>query len=217
MKLQVALDLTKLEDALSIAKAASDAGAHILEAGTPLIKSVGLNAVKEFRKRFPDKIIFADMKIMDTGYLEAKMAAEAGANIVQVLGAAPDDTISEAVKAGKDFNIKICCDLIGVKNPIERAKECENLGVDYINLHIGVDQQTKSEYPYPTLKNLCEEINIPIVVAGGINDINIDIIKKFSVDTVIVGGFITKSQDPKKSAELILSKMTDAAKDEPKL
>jgi len=207
MRLQVALDLIRLEDALRIANAAADAGAHILEAGTPLIKSEGIRAVKELKSRFPDKTIFADMKIMDTGYLEAKMAAEAGANIVQVLGAAPDDTIKEAVKAGKEFDVKICCDLIGIKNPVERAKEFENLGVDYVNLHIGIDQQTKSEFPYPTLKRLCDEVNIPVVAAGGINDINIDAIKKFNVDTVIVGGFITKSEDPGKATKLILSKM----------
>ena len=43
-RLQVALDLTSLEEALRIAKIAWDNGAEILEAGTPLIKSVGLRA-----------------------------------------------------------------------------------------------------------------------------------------------------------------------------
>lgn len=207
MRLQVALDLLKLEDAIKIAERVTKAGAHILEAGTPLIKSEGIKAVKELKHRFPSKTIFADMKIMDTGYLETEMAAKAGADIVQVLGAAPDDTIKEAIKAGKDFNVKICCDLIGIKNPIERAKGFEDMGVDCVNLHIGIDQQTKSEYPYPTLKKLCEVTSIPIVVAGGINDINISTIKKFRVDTVIVGGFITKSQNPEKATRLILSKM----------
>jgi len=207
MKLQVALDLLKLEDAIIIAEKVANAGAHILEAGTPLIKSEGIKAVRELKKRFPDKIIFADMKIMDTGYLETEMASEAGADIVQVLGAAPDDTIKEAIKAGKEFDMKICCDLIGIKDPIARAVDLEKLGVDFINLHIGIDQQKKSDYPYSTLKELCEKTKIPIIVAGGINDININTIKEFRVDTVIVGGFITKSKDPGAATKNILSKM----------
>jgi len=207
MKLQVALDILKLEDAIEIAEKVAKAGAHILEAGTPLIKSEGIKAVKELKRRFPDKIIFADMKIMDTGRLETEMASKAGADIVQVLGAAPDDTIKEAIKAGKEFDIKICCDLIGIKDPIARAVYLEKLGVDFINLHIGIDQQKKSDYPYQTLKELCEKTNIPIIVAGGINDININSIKEFRVDTVIVGGFITKSKDPFAATKNILSKM----------
>jgi 3-hexulose-6-phosphate synthase/6-phospho-3-hexuloisomerase len=207
MKLQVALDLLNLEDAIEIAEKAAKAGAHILEAGTPLIKSEGIKAVRELKNRFPDKLIFADMKIMDTGYLETEMASKAGADIVQVLGSAPDDTIKEAIKAGKDHGVKICCDLIGVEDPIRRAMDLEAMGIDYINLHIGIDQQKKSDYPYPTLKELCEKIRIPIIVAGGINDINVNSIKCFRVDTVIVGGFITKSKDPAEATRIMLSKM----------
>ena len=52
-KLQVALDFVDLSRALKAAEAAVEGGADILEAGTPLIKSEGLNAVRELRARFP--------------------------------------------------------------------------------------------------------------------------------------------------------------------
>lgn len=208
MKLQIALDLLNLEDAIKIADMAAGAGAQVLEVGTPLIKSEGLRAIREIKKRYSDKIIFADMKIMDTGCLETEMAANAGADIVQVLGAAPDDTIKEAIKASKRLGVKICCDLIGIKNPVERAIALEKLGVDYINLHIGIDQQAKQTYPYKTLEEIRKNTHTPIIVAGGINDKNIEPLKKFSnVEIIIVGGYITRSQNPKEATKLILSKM----------
>ncbi len=102
MKLQIALDLLKLEDASRIAEITARTDTHILEAGTPLIESEGIIAVRELKKRLPNKTIFADMKIMDTGYPEMQMASNARADIVQVLGAALDDTIKEAINAGKE-------------------------------------------------------------------------------------------------------------------
>src|SRR6266513_3165463 len=85
--LQVALDVYNLHRALELGAEAVAGGADWVEAGTPLIKSEGLNAVRELKKAFPDKAIVADMKIMDTGGMETEMAIKAGASIVTVLGA----------------------------------------------------------------------------------------------------------------------------------
>ena len=48
-KLQIALDFVDLPRALKAARAAVKGGADILEAGTPLIKSCGLEAVRALR------------------------------------------------------------------------------------------------------------------------------------------------------------------------
>ena len=61
--------------------------------GTPLIKSEGLQAVRELHARWPDEVIVADMKTMDAGRAEVEFAAKAGARVVGVLGAASDATI----------------------------------------------------------------------------------------------------------------------------
>jgi 3-hexulose-6-phosphate synthase/6-phospho-3-hexuloisomerase len=204
-KLQVALDLLSINDALKIALKCL--GAHIFEAGTPLIKSEGLKAVTELKKYFPRKTIVADMKTMDAGYLETKMAAKAKADIISILALADDQTIKDAVKAGKDFGIEVSCDLINVKNPIERGKELEELGVDYLSLHLGIDQQKKSKYPYPTLRKLCNEVKIPVSAAGGITDKDVQNVIKAGADIIIVGSFITKSKDPARATRLVLERM----------
>ena len=91
--LQLALDFVNLEQALRCAREAVKGGADWLEAGTPLIKSEGLDAVRALRRVFPSATIVADMKVMDAGCLETESAAKAGADIIHVLGGASDATI----------------------------------------------------------------------------------------------------------------------------
>ncbi len=205
VRLQVALDLLEKNKALEIAKKCSEAGAHIIEAGTPLIKSEGIGVVTDLKRIAPGRKIVADMKTMDTGYLETKLAAEAGADMVSILGAADNNTIREALKAGREFGVEIVCDLINVQNPVERAKELERMGVDYVALHLGIDQQKNSEYPYPILRKLCEELRIPVVAAGGLDDEKVVEVARAGAEIVIVGSFITKSDDPGLATKRIMN------------
>src|SRR5262249_27319604 len=74
--LQISLDLTDIDEALSTAALAMRAGVDWLEAGTPFILAYGLQGVKALRQRFPQTPIVADLKTMDGGYLEAEMMAK---------------------------------------------------------------------------------------------------------------------------------------------
>ena len=65
--LQVALDILDLSRAYAIAEETLAGGADWIEIGTPLIKSEGMAAVREIRKRHPKITIVSDMKISDTG------------------------------------------------------------------------------------------------------------------------------------------------------
>ena len=205
MMLQVALDFVKIEDALQVAEKVANAGADILEAGTPLIKSEGSKVITILRNNFPKKLINADMKTMDAGYLETEIAIRAGADIISILGVSSDMTIKDAIKAAKDHDKKIMVDLIGVQNKIKRAKEIEKFGANYILVHSGLDEQAEGKNPFEDLKNIYDNVKIPIAVAGGINDNNISLLKDFNINVVIVGGFITKSTNPEQATKLILS------------
>src|SRR2546430_13923622 len=99
--LQVALDHMHLKRALLAAKEAVEGGADWLEAGTPLIKSEGMEVVRELKKSFPGVTIVADLKTMDTGAFEVEIAAKAGADVITVMGVTDDATILEAVKAAR--------------------------------------------------------------------------------------------------------------------
>ena len=71
--LQVALDLMQLNRAVAIAREAVEGGADWIEAGTPLIKSEGAEAVRALRREFPSLKIIADTKTMDTGSFEVEI------------------------------------------------------------------------------------------------------------------------------------------------
>ena len=200
--LQLALDFLNLKRAVNVAEEAVAGGIDWLEAGTPLIKSEGLNAVRVLRKKFPKITLVADMKIMDAGRIETEAAAKAGADVVCVLGAARDATIRECVSAGKNYGVKIEADLIGVgnENLKTRARELEALGVDFIGVHIAIDEQMEGKNPFADLRKIKNAVNIPIAFAGGINSETAPLGVKAGASIVIVGGAITKARNAKTAA-----------------
>jgi 3-hexulose-6-phosphate synthase/6-phospho-3-hexuloisomerase len=198
--LQLALDYVDLKRALKNAEAAINGGIDWLEAGTPLIKSEGLHAVRELRRLFPDTTIVADMKIMDTGRVEVETAAKAGANVVDVLGAASDATIRECIQAGKNYGARIVVDMIAVDDVVSRARFAEDSGADYVTVHCSVDEQMEGKDPFDTLKQVTEALSIPVGVAGGINSETAASAVEAGAGIVIVGGAITKALDPEQAA-----------------
>jgi 3-hexulose-6-phosphate synthase / 6-phospho-3-hexuloisomerase len=161
-----------------------------------LIKSEGLNAIRALRRQFPVQTIVADMKIMDAGRTEVETAAKAGANIVDVLGAASDATIRECIQAGKNYGIKVVVDLIAVADPVNRARQVEALGADYITVHVAIDEQMEGRSPFNILKQVCQAVSVPVGVAGGINSETAALALEAGAGMVIVGGAITKAQNP---------------------
>jgi len=206
--LQVALDFVNLKRALKCAGEAVAGGVDWLEAGTPLIKSEGLGAVRELRKMFPRKTIVADMKIMDAGRVEVEIAAKAGASVVCVLGAASDSTIRECIEAAHNYGAKIQADLIAVRDVKKRASEIEKLGVDYIGIHCAIDDQMQGKDPFRQLKEISKVISVPIAIAGGINSETAPLAVRAGASIVIVGGAINKSSDAKKASSEIRRSIT---------
>lgn len=206
--LQLALDFLDMKRAISVAKESIAGGAEWIELGTPLIKSEGLNSVRTMRKLFPRHKIVADMKSMDTGRYEVEAAAKAGADSVIILGVADDSTIKEAVEAGKNYGCEIMVDLMNVNDLSTRAREVEEIGVDYICIHIGIDQQMRGIDPIAELKNISNIVKIPLAIAGGINSETAAKAINAGASIVIVGGAITKAEDAKKATEIIKKAMT---------
>jgi len=207
--LQLALDFVDLRRAVKSAQAGVANGVDWLEVGTPLIKSEGLQAVRELRSLFPHVTLVADMKIMDAGRIEVETAAKAGAKIVDVLGAASDATIRECIQAGKNYGAKIVVDLIAVKDPVSRAKQVEDFGADYVTVHCSIDEQMEGKDPFETLRRVAEAVSLPVGVAGGINSETAPRALKAGASIVIVGGAITKAVDPTEAARNIKKAMEE--------
>ncbi len=209
--LQVALDLLELKRAIEIAGEAIEGGADWLEVGTPLIKSEGMNAVRELKKRYKDHKILADMKTIDTGAIEVEMAAKSGADIVIILALSDDDTIAEAIRAARKYGCEVMADLINVPDPVGRAKEVEELGVDYLNVHVGIDQQMKGMDPLEVLRDVVENASIPVAAAGGLDAERAAACVSMGASIVIVGSNIVKSRNVTESARKVREAIDRAA------
>ena len=212
--LQVALDLMQLNRAVAIAREAVEGGADWIEAGTPLIKSEGAEAVRALRREFPSLKIIADTKTMDTGSFEVEIMAKAGADIVTVLGLADDATIEEAVMAGRKYGAEVMVDLINVPDRVARAKRVQELGVAYVCMHMGIDTQMRGEEPpVDVLRRIVSEVSIPVAVAGGITAENAGEYVEAGASDVIVGGAIIKTSDIPAAARDIRNAMAGAKVD----
>jgi 3-hexulose-6-phosphate synthase len=168
---QISLDVTSIDEALETAAIAVDAGVDWLEAGTPLILAEGVRAVEQLRARFPDHPIVADLKVMDGGYLEAKMMAGAGADLVVVMGRAHEATIRRVVDAGHDFGMKVMGDNLAAPDRVACARWMEDLGVDFIVHHIGYDERRMVQglSPMDELDDVVRAVSVPVQAVGGLS------------------------------------------------
>nr|WP_292540476.1 3-hexulose-6-phosphate synthase [Methanothrix sp.] len=201
--LQVAMDLLELDRSIQIAKEAVLGGADWIEAGTPLIKSEGMDSVREMKKALPGTKIVADMKTVDTGAMEVEMAAKAGADIVALLAASDNSTVEDALRAARKYGVQIMMDLITVPDPVGRSRELEELGVDYICVHVGIDQQMTGKDTIDFLKQIVKEVKTPVAAAGGMDAASAADAVASGAAIVIVGGSIVRSANVTESARKI--------------
>ena len=206
MKLQLALDIGSEKEVLHLAEETSEY-IDCIECGTPLIKNLGMQIVTKMRHKFPDKLIFADLKIMDVGEYEAGCGFDAGADIVSVCAGADNSTIIGTCKAAQKYQKKALVDLIGVKDKVSRVKEVEPLGVDIICVHVGIDEQMQGKDPLEIFKAVSNITNLPLEVAGGINLERLTQLLPFSPEFVVVGGAITHASNPREIAKTLKEKM----------
>lgn len=141
----------------------------IVEVGTPLLIRYGLAVVTDIKHGFPDVEVLCDAKIMDAAHHEASLAFEAGADYVTVLALTDDGSVTGCVRAAAQHGGKVMADLICVADLAARAAELQQLGVDVVAVHTGVDQQSRGRTPLGDLRTLASSgLTIPIAVAGGI-------------------------------------------------
>jgi 3-hexulose-6-phosphate synthase/6-phospho-3-hexuloisomerase len=190
--LQVALDFMHLKRALQVAREAVEGGADWIEAGTPLIKSEGVEAVRALRKAFPGRTVVADLKVMDTGAFEVEIAAKAGADVVTVMAVAGDETMREAIKAARRYGAKVMADLMAVEDKVRRSKDVEALGAHYLCLHVSIDEQMIAKTPLEELRKVADVASVPVAVAGGLNPESVPQALEAGASIIIVGGAIIK-------------------------
>ena len=192
-ELQVALDLTSLDLSLQIARSVAQS-ANWIEAGTPLIISQGLKAVETLRAEFPQKTIVADVKIADAAKLLTSSSLAAGADIITVISAASDQSISICVSLAHEQGKRILGDHISTRIDLDALKRLADLGVDYAGIHIPKD--SGNTLFVKQLDSLLEKLSVPIVLAGGIQVTLLEQLQGSPLAAIVVGSAIINSSNP---------------------
>ena len=209
MKLQLAYDLGTYEELYPFMEEIEEA-VDIIEIGTPVILREGVSQIENVKKRFPDKLIFADLKIMDAGKLEAEIGFQAGADMVSVLGLASKKTIEAAKSSAIQWNRKIIIDMINLQDPISEWADFMEMGMDYGCLHTAHDDVTDGENSLEMVEKFHEAHGgQQISVAGGIDPEKLRNLKSCQPEILVVGSYITNAVDPSKALKNIRQVMNE--------
>jgi 3-hexulose-6-phosphate synthase/6-phospho-3-hexuloisomerase len=149
-----------------MARIGVEAGVDWLEAGTPLIVAEGIKAIGSLAQSFPHTTVLADYKTMDSGFRNVLLTDQQGGHVMTVCANAPDETVQSAIRQGKESDILIVVDTIGVKDQPGRAKLCAQWGADMIYLHYGTDQRRADDSHDSTqwLEEVIDAVHIPVAV-----------------------------------------------------
>ncbi|TAM66021.1 MAG: 3-keto-L-gulonate-6-phosphate decarboxylase [Microbacteriaceae bacterium] len=109
-KLQIALDVITIPEALAALNATAS-HVDVVEVGTILCLSAGMEAVRCLRAAYPEHTVLADVRIAEAGSLIANLAYDAGADWVSVVSGAAYSTVEAVVhvakERGKDVQVEL--------------------------------------------------------------------------------------------------------------
>jgi 3-hexulose-6-phosphate synthase len=194
MKLQISFDLIDLDKAIAIGSEVAQY-ADIIEISTTLIHHHGVAAVRRFKEAFPDKIIFADTKIVDRGKEIVELYANAGANWISVMAGTPAQVIHATTTVAHNENMKVILDLIDSSSVGQSALEAKNLGADALLFHQPYTVETESMVFIDTWDMIKGNTQLPIFVSAKINRDNVDKIIALRPDVIVVDLDITDAVD----------------------
>jgi 3-hexulose-6-phosphate synthase len=170
----------------------------ILEAGTPLIKAEGSKRCIYALKRFKLPI-YLDLKTVDVGGLEA-LLSEDPVKYATVLALSDESTIRDFHEVCRSRGVYSVMDIIRCR--FSRVDEVK-VPVDYIALHLGVDERRVGG-DIVSMARAFRELygDRRLAVAGGLSPRSIPSLIPLlhGDDIVVVGSYITRSDDPEDSA-----------------
>lgn len=199
--LQLALDHTSLQAAQRDVALLHES-VDIVEAGTILCLTEGLQAVRALRNQCPDKVIVADWKVADAGETLAQQAFDAGANWMTIICAAPLATVEKGHAVAKARGCEIQMELFG-NWTLDDARAWHRTGVRQAIYHRGRDAQASglqwSETDLAKMKAL-SDIGLQLSITGGITPADLPLFKEINVKAFIAGRALAGATNPSQVA-----------------
>jgi bifunctional enzyme Fae/Hps len=219
--LQVALDLISMDAVEHVINSLPKRERIILEAGTPLVKKFGTDVIGKIRELAPDAFIIADLKTLDVGRVEVKIAADETADAVAISGLGTIESIEKAIHETQKQGIYSILDMMNVDNFVDKIKQIRpDLMPDIVLLHRNIDKESSLAEAGGDTSNMTEWGNIKdikatieeisgreplIAVAGGVTPDKVEEATEKGADIIIAGRYIIASKDVRRAAEDFLA------------
>ncbi len=205
--LQVAFDLVDVAEVRRVLAALPESDHILIEVGTPLVKMLGINVVKEIRAIRPGAFVILDLKTLDTGNLEVRLAADSTADAVVISGLAPKKTLELSIREARKTGIYSIIDMLNVPDPLAVLKSLEVLP-DVVELHRAIDME-KSAHAWSNIGEIQalakDGRRLLVAVAGGIRVDTEAAALAAGANILVVGRAITRSKDIRDMAEQFLT------------
>ncbi|MFE9328124.1 orotidine 5'-phosphate decarboxylase / HUMPS family protein [Nocardia sp. NPDC052278] len=194
--LQVALDVHSLDRAITIARAAVDAGSDFIEVGDPLIKRSGVAAIAAVKRAAPDTTVVAEMMSADWGRDQVELAAEAGADVVLLIGPASTASVSAAVTAARRLGVALVLDTPHAHVNPAWLRDMERTGIDGFVVTTNIDLGVGSDHPLATARTIRSYSQLPLAVSGGFSTADDELTSSTHWDIAIIGRSIADAVAP---------------------
>jgi bifunctional enzyme Fae/Hps len=171
----------------------------IIKAGAPLIKRHGIEVCQKIHQLRPESVLIADMKTLDTGNLEARMAGDATADVIAFSGLGPLKTQERAIEECHKVGALAYMDTINVPDPVEVIKQLE-VKPDIVEVH-----GSPSKGQIKQIKKACEGALVALAGEFEQPELN-DLIAK-GVDILMVNTTLTCAEDMNRKASDYLQEM----------
>ena len=127
-------------------------------------------AIKPVQQAVPMAYVVADLKTIDRGETEVRIAAQAGAQAAVAMGTAPTETLDRFIQACIDHQIDPMIDMMNVSYPLSVLRQLK-IPPRVVILHRGVDEEQfnkEKQLPLYEIRRIKSQYNdVLISVAGG--------------------------------------------------
>lgn len=199
MKLQIAFDLFDLERCLEVAKQV-ESYADRFEIGAPLLYKYGIEAIKAFKKKFPEKELFAETQIVDRGKDLTSLYINEGVDWITVMAEVKQHVIHSVCTTAQKHKKFVMLDLLNTNHIGQSAMDARTLGVDALLFHTSPEAK-QSILAFDQWEMARGNSDLPIYIASEINRSNINQILQLKPNGIIIGKAITESEDPAEEAK----------------
>lgn len=199
---QIALDISDLDQAVRLAQVAAMGGADLVEVGDPLIKRHGMNCISRVREAVPEMPLVAEFASSDWVDEQIGDAAEAGADLVYLLGLDRRSRIERAVRTARAQRVGLCLCIPGHASPEEWCSMAESAGLDVISIIRNIDSAGSSGDTSLRLREVAAIAHVPLAISGGFTPDNLVEVLDDDWRIVIVGSAFVHARNP---AEVLAS------------